>query len=208
MGGDLARPPPAARAGAARAPGPAPWRELLRYLVQLALGIGAFVGLVSAAAYFARPELESLGRAFVQRFGVAGMFLGTFLADAFSFPIPPQFYMLTAVSAGGSQLAAMVAICAASMSAGYVGYRLAGRLARVRLFARRIAASRAKVDRLVERYGYWAIVVGSITPIPFSVLCYLSGLYRIPARYLGLLIVTRIPRLLVFYALIRAGWGK
>jgi membrane protein YqaA with SNARE-associated domain len=100
----------------------------------------------------------------------------------------------------------MVAICAASMLAGYVGYRLAGRLARVRLLARRIEASRAKVDRLIERYGYWAIVLGGITPIPFSVLCYLSGIYRIPLKYLGVLILTRIPRLLVFYVLIRAGW--
>jgi membrane protein YqaA with SNARE-associated domain len=185
----------------------APWHDLLRSLVQLALGIGAFVALVSVAAYFARAELESFGRAFVQQFGLAGMFLGTFLADAFSFPIPPQFYMLIAISAGQSQLAAMVVICAASMSAGYVGSLLAGRLARVRLFARRIEASRAKVDRLIERYGYWAIVVGSITPIPFSVLCYLSGLYRIPAKHLGVLILTRVPRLLVFYMLIRAGWG-
>jgi membrane protein YqaA with SNARE-associated domain len=195
-------------AAAARAPRVAPWRDLLRYLVQLALGIGAFVALVSAAAYFARAELDALGRTFVQHFGVAGMFLGTFLADAFSFPIPPQFYMLTAISAGQSQLAAMVAICAASMIAGCVGYRLAGRLARVRLLARRIEASRVKFDRLLERYGYWAIILGSITPIPFSVLCYLSGLYRIPARYFAVLILTRVPRLLVFYALIRAGWGQ
>lgn len=195
-------------AAAVRAPRPGPWRDILRYLVQLALGIGAFVALVSVAAYFARAELDALGRSFVQHFGVAGMFLGTFLADAFSFPIPPQFYMLTAISAGESQIVAMVAICAASMIAGCVGYLLAGRFGRVRLLARRIEASRVKFDRLFERYGYWAIIVGSVTPIPFSVLCYLSGLYRIPVRYLAVLILTRVPRLLVFYALIRAGWGS
>jgi membrane protein YqaA with SNARE-associated domain len=143
----------------------------------------------------------------VEHFGIAGMFLGTFLADALSFPIPPQFYMLTAISAGEPQVPAMVAICAASMIAGYVGYHLADRLARVRLFARHIEASRAKVDRLIERHGYWAIVIGSITPIPFSTLCYLSGLYRVPKRYLAVLILTRVPRLLIFYVLIRAGFG-
>ena len=37
------------------------------------------------------------------------MFVGTFLADAFSFPVPPQFYMLTAITAGGSQPAALFA---------------------------------------------------------------------------------------------------
>ena len=69
----------------ARAPLAARSHDLVRHLVRLMLGIGAFIGVVAAAASFARGELESLGRTFVQHCGVAGMFLGTFLADAFSF---------------------------------------------------------------------------------------------------------------------------
>jgi membrane protein YqaA with SNARE-associated domain len=164
--------------------------------------------VIALAAYLARDELDALGRGFVQRFGVAGMFVGTYLADAFSFPIPPQFYMLTAITSGGSQTAPLIAISAASLLAGCTGYRLASRLARLRLFAARIERTRPKIDRLFERYGYWAIAIGSISPIPFSMLCYLSGLYRVPPRYFLTMVLFRVPRLLLFYALIRAGWSQ
>lgn len=182
--------------------------ELARILVRLVLGLGAFLGGIALAAHLARDELNALGLAFVERFGLAGMFAGVYLADAFSFPIPPQFYLLTAISGGGSQVEAVATVCAASVLAGYTGYHLAVRLARVRLFATRIQAVRPRVDRLFERYGYWAIAVGSLMPIPFSVLCYLAGLYRLPSRYFAVHLLLRVPRLFVFYALIRLGWAQ
>lgn len=199
---------PADDAAGARARRASRKRDLVRTGAQLVLSLVALFGLIALAGYLAREQLDALGRAFVQHFGLAGMFVGTYLADAFSFPIPPQFYMLTAITAGVSHVAALATISVASLLAGYTGYRLAGRIARVRLFARRIEATRPRVDRLFERYGYWAIAIGSLTPVPFSVLCYLSGLYRIPPRYLPALLLFRVPRLILFYALIRLGWAQ
>ncbi|WP_437671318.1 YqaA family protein [Sorangium sp. So ce131] len=172
------------------------------------LSLGALFGAIALAAHLVRDQLEALGRGFVERFGIAGMFVGTYLADAFSFPIPPQFYMLTAISAGGSQIPPMIAISVASLLAGCTGYRLAGRLARFRIFAARLERTRPKIDRLFDRYGYWAIAIGSISPVPFSMLCYLSGLYQVPWRYFVTLVLFRVPRLFLFYALIRLGWSQ
>jgi membrane protein YqaA with SNARE-associated domain len=183
-------------------------RELARTTAQLALSFGALFAGVALAAHLAHDELYALGNAFVQRFGLAGMFAGVYLADAFSFPVPPQFYMLTAIAGGGSQVAPMATVCAASLLAGYTGYHLAGRIARVRFFAARIEKVRPRVDRLFARYGAWALAIGSLTPVPFSMLCYLAGLYRLPMRHLALLLLFRVPRLFVFYALIRLGWAQ
>ncbi|WP_050429931.1 YqaA family protein [Chondromyces crocatus] len=181
---------------------------MLRAILQLVLSLVVLAGAVAAVGYLLRDELNALGGAFVKHFGIAGMFVGTFIADAFSFPIPPQFYMLTAITAGSSQVGAMAAICVASLLAGQTGYHLAGRIARVEFICRRIDLFRPKIDRLFERYGYWAIAVGSLTPIPFSVLCYLSGLYRIPPKLFTVLLLFRVPRLILFYALIRLGWAQ
>jgi membrane protein YqaA with SNARE-associated domain len=199
-GGPAPPAPPAADARAAQG-------ELARQLTQVALSLVALVAAIALAARFARGELDLIGRGFVARFGLLGMFAGVFLADALSFPVPPQFYMLAAITGGGSQAAAMAVICAASLLAGHTGYHLAESIARVRLLAARIDVFRPKVDRLFARHGAWAIAVGGLTPIPFSVLCYLSGLYRIPRRYFAALLLLRVPRLLVFYALIRLGWS-
>ena len=165
-----------------------------------------FVGVTLAAALF-RPELKALGTAFVTRFGYAGMAFGSFISDAFMCPIPPQFYMLTAVAAGAPQLASITVVCVSSVVAANVAYLLAGRLARFPFFESRIARSRGRIDPLFARYGVYAVALGAISPIPFSLLCYLAGLYRIPYRIYALLVLLRVPRLLAFYLLIRAGWG-
>ncbi len=180
--------------------------ELVKLLLQIVLPLVAvFVGVAIAAALFRAP-LQALGSAFVARFGYAGMAAGTFLSDAFMFPIPPQFYMLTAVAAGAPQIASVTVICATSVLAANVAYHVAGALGRLPFFRQRIARSRGAVDPLFARWGYFAVALGAVLPVPFSLLCYVAGLYRIPYRLYAVLVLMRVPRLLVTYAIIRAGW--
>jgi membrane protein YqaA with SNARE-associated domain len=135
------------------------------------------------------------------------MAFGSFVSDAFMFPVPPQFYMLTAVAAGAPQVQSITVVCVTSVVASNVAYLLAGRIAHVRFFRERIARTRPQFDPLFARYGVRAMILGAVLPIPYSLLCYLAGLYRIPYRIYALLVLARVPRLLVFYFLIRAGWG-
>lgn len=167
--------------------------------------VGVFVAVSLGAALF-RPELKTLGVVFVNRFGYAGMAVGAFVSDAFMFPIPPQFYMLTAVTAGAPQLPSVTVICVSSVLAANVAYRIATSIARIPFMHNRIERSRVKIDPLFAKYGYYAVAIGAILPIPFSLLCYLAGLYRVPYRVYAVLVLLRVPRLLAFYLLIRLGW--
>ena len=187
-------------------PPPEPLR-IGRLLLQIFLPLVGVLAFVMVVGALFREELHALGVLFVSRFGYAGMAAGTFLSDAFMFPVPPQFYMLTSVAAGAPQLASITVICATSVLAANVAYHVAGRMARVPYFAARIAASRGLVDPLFARWGYYAVAVGAVLPVPFSLLCYVAGLYRIPYRLYVVLVLLRVPRLLAFYVLIRAGWG-
>ena len=180
----------------------------LRFVLQSLLALVVLIGFVSALSRLFKPELEALGQGFLERFGALGLSLGTFLADAFHFPIPPQFYMLASITGGWSPLESLAAIAAGSMVGGVVSH-LIGRhvLWRVAFLRRIVDRSRARIDWLFARYGYWAVAVGSISPVPFSLLCNLSGLYRVPFRIFLVLSLFRIPRLLIFYALIHLGWS-
>jgi membrane protein YqaA with SNARE-associated domain len=135
------------------------------------------------------------------------MAVGAFVSDAFMFPIPPQFYMLTAVTAGAPQIPSVTIICLSSVVAANVAYRIATSIARIPFMHHRIERSRVKIDPLFARYGYYAVAIGAILPIPFSLLCYLAGLYRVPYRVYAVLVLLRVPRLLAFYLLIRLGWA-
>lgn len=171
------------------------------------LGVGVIFVLIAVLARTFREPLQRWGEYFVGRFGMAGLFAGTFIADAFSCPIPPHVYMMAAVTSGRPQLPSITVISVASVLAGLTGYRMASQLSRIAFFRRLLERTRRHVDRLFERWGPWAILVAGISPLPFSGLCYTAGFYRLSWRHFGAFLALRIPRLLLFYAALRAGWA-
>lgn len=169
--------------------------------------MAALFALMLVLANTFRAPLERLGRAFAESFGYAGLAIGTFIADGFHFPIPPQFYMLLAITSEMSQPLAFAAITLASLAGGYAGYTFAGRLAGIGIVARRLERSRALAERAFSRYGVRGTLVAGLLPVPYSVLCYLAGLQGLPANLFLLFTLLRIPRLVAYYYLVRLGWS-
>jgi membrane protein YqaA with SNARE-associated domain len=183
-------------------------RELVTLGVRWTIGIAIFIALMMVVAEWLREPLEALGKTFVARFGYAGMTFGTFLADGFHFPIPPQFYMLVGVSSGQPDLATLGAVACGSLPGGLVGFVVARRLAHVEVISKKLARSTALVERAFERFGYGAALLASLSPIPYSVLCAISGAHRLKWRFFALLSLCRLPRLCFFYWIVRASWGS
>lgn len=179
-----------------------------RVALRFALGAAALLGAVVALSRLLGPTLEPFAAAFVARWGYPGMALGAFVSDLTTFPVPPQFYMLTAVSAGAPWPRAFASIALGSVVGGAGAWRLGGRVARVRWIGARVEATRPWVERLRGRYGAWGMAVASLSPIPFSLLCYFTGAYRLGHRDALIVLGMRVPRLAIFYALIALGWGR
>jgi membrane protein YqaA with SNARE-associated domain len=179
------------------------WLLALRWFGGLIVLFGVMITLANAF----RAPLQTLGRAFVASFGYWGMLFGTFIADGFHFPVPPQFYMLMAVTSDASPATAFAVITVGSLLGGYAGYRVAGRLARFDFVARRIEKARLLAGRTFARFGYRSAVIASLLPIAYSVLCYLAGIHGLPPRVFAVLSLCRIPRLLLFFYLVRLGWS-
>jgi membrane protein YqaA with SNARE-associated domain len=178
-----------------------------RVWLRILLGAAAmFVTMLVLVRTF-RAQLEALGRAFVEHFGLGGIALGSFLADGVSFPLPPQFYMLLAIGADTPDLHTLLASAVGSLLGGAVGYHLARQLARFARFARWLERTGAGFrEQLRGRKAYRNAVIASLTPVPFSVQCYLCGLYRLPLGAFAVILCLRLPRLAVFYYVIKAGW--
>lgn len=187
--------------------GPPERAELVKLGLRWLAGIAAvLVGMIALASLFRGP-LVHLGTTFVERFGYPGMALGTLIADGFHFPIPPQFYMLMAVTSGVSRSTALFWITMGSLAGGFIGYRLAGRLARFGPLARRLEHSQRVTAGAFSRFGYRAAILVSLLPVAYSVLCYLAGIHRLPVRVFAVLSLCRIPRLLLFFYLVELGWS-
>jgi membrane protein YqaA with SNARE-associated domain len=177
------------------------------YVLRTLLGLGVAFAVVAVAGRLFRPQLEAVGRSFVGHFGLYGMALGTFVADAFSFPVPPWFYYVLSVASGAPAVPTLVVTCIASVLAANLAYAMAAQVAELRLFRARFLAVREKMAPFLARHGAWAVVLLGLLPLPFSITCYVCGSYRIGPRLFGLYVALRIPRLLAFYALVRLGWS-
>jgi uncharacterized membrane protein YdjX (TVP38/TMEM64 family) len=183
-------------------------REALRLIAKMMAGLALLGVAVSIAAHFLRDELATFGREIVELLGVPGMALGTMLADGVHFPIPPQFYMLAAISAGTSHAVAIAAIAAGSVAGGHVAFYLAQKAGKLQFIQRQVRKVQKPLATLLEIHGTRAIVVGSLLPIPYAHLCYLMGLNRMRYRSFALLCALRIPKLILYYSIVMLGWGS
>jgi len=177
-------------------------------VLRLIAGLVLILLLVGTLAHWARPQCEGVARGFVAAYGYWGMALGTLLADAFHFPIPPQFYMLLSIASQASVSGSLSVIAAASLLGGVVGYATARLVASSAWVSTRTERSRRLLERAVLRFGARAALVASLLPIPYSILCYLAGLNRMPYRFLALVCLCRIPKLIAFYLLVYWGWQQ
>jgi membrane protein YqaA with SNARE-associated domain len=176
---------------------------VLRVLASFAL----LVGIVSFLGWGFRAELSRFGSWFVERFGVAGMAAGAFLADSLHFPIPPQFYLLTGI-AGGHEMAFVVgAVLVGSELGGLAAFTLARSVVgRTPFVARRLETARRLLAGVIDRRGYIGLAAATLLPFSFSLLCMASGAMRLPYKAYGVLAVMRVPRILVSYLVIVLAW--
>lgn len=185
---------------------PAPPRTwlILRSLIGLALLLLVVYLLVRTV----KPQLESLGQLFFDKFGLAGVALGTLLADGFHCPVPPQFYMLLANAANVPPSATLAATAIGSLLGGLAGFTLArhlGQIPRIEHWLERV--SRGFGRKLTHKYAHRSVFYASLTPMAFSVLCYVGGVYRLRWSALALLLALRIPKLVLYYYLVSFGWN-
>lgn len=175
-------------------------------IARFVLSLCGVLLLVSLAAATFREELERLGQSFVASWGYTGMAAGTLLADGFFFPVPPQFYMLMAVASNAPSGWVLASISAGSVLGGVCGYLASKRLGRSTWVRRRLATTRA-MKTLRDKVGTGSLVALSLSPVAFSWLIYFCGFGNFRWQAVSVVCLLRIPKLVVYYWLVRAGWN-
>jgi len=173
--------------------------------------LAAFVALASVVALLAHAfhlELRHGAELLLDALGLEGIALGTFLADGFHVPVAPQLYMLAVVARGAPPVPALLAIGLGTIVGGHVGYVIARRLARWSFIRRGVDRVAVRLEPWLARFGMRALVIAALLPVPYSFLCYFAGLHRVPYRMFVPVVVLRIPKIVVYFLLVRAGWSR
>lgn len=182
---------------------------LVRNLIYLVVGVVVLVGLAYLAQQYLGHHLEAASRWLTNTGGYLGVFVSIWLIDTFTLPVSPDM-ILAFVAHKGSTLntpVALVVICIASIAAGNTGYHLAKRIGDWPFIQRRLAKNYEKGHKLFDRFGVWTVVIAGLTPIPFSIVCWFAGLYDMKSWPFFLATLSRIPRFIGWFYLLRLGFS-
>ncbi|WP_246047348.1 YqaA family protein [Leptospira ognonensis] len=182
-------------------------KELTKLLIQTLVSIVLVVGLVFSLAYFYRAPLLSYSKVFVDEFGYAGLFFGMVLSDSLPAFIPPDAFLMLAVSGGLSHLFTLVCMSTGSILGGTIAY-VVGRflIPRFHLGRQLVLHYEDKFLPYVRRYGFWAVVLAALTPVPYSWMAYTVGTFKMKYRLFFLGSLFRIVRMSVYFYAMLAGW--
>ncbi|TGN11860.1 YqaA family protein [Leptospira ilyithenensis] len=182
-------------------------QELKKILIQTAISIVIVVGIVFALAYFFRKPLLGLSAVFVELFGFFGLFFGMILSDSLPAFIPPDAFLMLAVTGNMSGLFTIFWMGTGSIIGGSLAY-LIGRylIPRFHLGRQMVLHYEDRLLPYVRRYGFWAVVLAALTPIPYSWMAYTVGTFKMKYRLFLLGSFFRFVRMAVYFYAMLAGW--
>lgn len=184
-------------------------RYLLRNLIYLGVAIVLLVSLAALSQHLFGAEVAAVSHRLTHKGGYPGVGLAIWLIDTFTVPMSPDV-VLAVVAHSSSSLnhaLALTTICVASILGGNSGFYLAHWLSARPWLRRRLEKSFDKGHALFARFGVWAVVIAGLTPVPFSIVCWLAGVYNMSPGKLFLATLSRIPRFVGWYYLIRLGFS-
>ena len=189
-------------------PAATPDRELDRYVKKNALSallllLALFVVLGVVGVLY-EEQLLAATHAMHERLGLFGLGAILFVTDAVISPIPPDVVLVVVAKSALAKdwLWLVPAAGALSAVAGSVAWTIGRRLGESDLWIARWVRARRLERALVQRHGRWAVALGALTPIPFSVTCWIAGMCGMRYRDFAPVTLLRIPRFVIYYVAI------
>jgi len=169
------------------------WKNLLRGLIWFAIIMTAYI-LASKDIKVYQEEINDIGDRLP-------LLLGIFTVYEIVFGIiPPELFMLIWQSKGvlSEYVINLTYLTLISYIAGVIGYYIGYFFSKTSLYQRISERYLKQYDRQLKRYGIYLVLVGAITPVPFSATCMLAGSVNIPIKDFLLICISRILRFTVY----------
>ncbi len=170
------------------------------------LGMGAIFLFAALVGLAVGDRLANFAGTVIETLGILGVGICVFTAEAFGLPVPPSTYTFAAVAGGSPVTAVLLISFATSIGGASLAYLIGpyvGRLPVIRTWLDRFYADG---EVLFKKWGIWTVGIAAMTPLPFSVCCWLAGIYRMAYIPFFTATLVRIPRLLLYYGVFALGW--
>lgn len=176
-----------------------------RHLYAALFGLGAFLLVLGVLGYIFEGELATVATWVVERIGFAGLALILMITDTLVTPFPPDILLVVIAKSPLAEnwpfYVGLLGII--SVTAGMTGFGIGRWLGHFQWSQRLFGQFKEDHQEFIRKYGFWAVAIGSITPLPYSVTCWSAGVLGVPwLRVLAAALLFRIPRIYIVYWLI------
>ncbi|PKA14914.1 YqaA family protein [Leptospira haakeii] len=163
--------------------------------------------VVLVLARFFNERVTQVAGLFLNYTGVWGVGLSIFVADSIHVFFPPDTFLILAVAAKMPDFWVIFFASVGSLLAGGCSYSQ-GRflLPKLTVFSKFIRNHEEKLEGYVKRFGFWAVVLAALTPLPYSWTSVAAGVMKMRIDLFFAAALFRIPRFILYYYLIKGGW--
>lgn len=187
--------------------------ELLSFAKQhifaLVASLVVVFGVIFVGAFLFERQISDATLWIHSNFGFWGLAISVFFADTFVSPIPPDLVLVVIKKSPMREHWALYVLAFGVIStlAGCMGYFL-GRLLSQSRFAYHMDDNvNEKYGKAIKKFGFWTVVIGALTPFPFSITCWAAGYFRLDFKIFLLAVITRIPRFFLYYVIVILGFN-
>lgn len=159
------------------------------------------VFLIFFMALSFEPYIRQSADWLTETFGFLGLTLFVFATDLVISPIPPDAALFfIGKSALHSQWFVLVPVLGlASSVAGICGWVVGRKLQNLKFIQSWFAPFAKEHEESIKRFGFWMVVMGALTPLPFSLTCWMAGIFDLSFRRILIASFFRVPRFLIYY---------
>jgi membrane protein YqaA with SNARE-associated domain len=162
----------------------------------LAKGLAWFVVII-AAYILVKGELEFYKQEINQLGDNMPLLLSIFTVSEIVFGIlPPEIFMLIWQTKGvlSEYIFNLSILTLISYAAGVLGYFIGKFFSKTELYGRIHQKYLKQYDRQLKRFGGYLVLVGAVTPVPFSATCMMAGSVNLNFKNFLLICISRIIR--------------
>lgn len=168
-------------------------KNLLRGLIWFAVIITAYI-LVQSELEIYEAQINKIGDNMV-------LLLSVFTVSEIIFGIlPPEIFMLIWQTKGilSEYIINLSILTLISYGAGVIGYFIGYYFSKTATFKKIYDKYLQPYESKLKRYGGFLVIVGAVTPVPYSATCMLAGTIKYPFNTFLLICITRIIRFSVY----------
>lgn len=174
-----------------------------KHLIRTAISLMILIAIIFLLALSLEPQIRIASQWLTTNFGVWGMAVFVFFTDLIVSPIPPDAVLFAISKSPMHQdwLILVPFLGLVSAAAGVCGWLLCKKLQHIKIVERYLLYFTSEHEKSLKRYGFWMVVIGALTPVPFSITCWIAGVINLPLRPLLMACLLRVPRFIIYY------WG-